>query len=348
MSESIDFQDYILAGVQESVRGDSPAREWALARTKVLKSLRGLGARRTEWIRQFAASVQFSGDEDAFIAYIIGYVLTAGVSLNVETGLFTANARVSPGPLHDTALQTLLENQQKMISDLHAQVASLTSAPAKQEIAIPPLSLKALYDLHVAYNHPQWVVRMIWFLRAMVLRLPIPQREMRMSDKWGDEQQRALLLEFSDAQKANDTMWTDLKPDGDDVAMAGGSSDKDLGKANPSAGPDLPEGLVQMTEAMWLLTYTAVHKYKEKYESDATQSKQVSSNSVFTEGLTPAGARIKKIMAKRFRIQDGVEFFEVHKNEWVQSSDPPVGPCKTCREKGKIECHWVWQCPLLE
>ena len=68
-------------------------------------------------------------------------------------------------------------------------------------------------------------------------------------------------------------MWTGLKPDGDDVAMASGSVDKDLGKTNSSAGPELTDGLVNMTEAMWLLTYTAVHKYKEKYESDATQSK---------------------------------------------------------------------------
>ena len=76
MSDTIDFQDYILAGVQELVRGDSPAREWALARAKVLKSLRGLGNRRIEWIRNFAVATQFTGDEDAFIEYTIGFVLS--------------------------------------------------------------------------------------------------------------------------------------------------------------------------------------------------------------------------------------------------------------------------------
>ena len=70
MSESTDFQDYIMAGVPESVRGDSPAKALALARTKVLKSLRALGARRSAWIRNFANSVQYSGDEGSFMEYV--------------------------------------------------------------------------------------------------------------------------------------------------------------------------------------------------------------------------------------------------------------------------------------
>ena len=70
MAESTDFQDYIMAGVPESVRGDSPAKTLALARTKVLKSLRALGARRSAWTRNFANSVQYSGDEGSFMEYV--------------------------------------------------------------------------------------------------------------------------------------------------------------------------------------------------------------------------------------------------------------------------------------
>ena len=43
MTEPITFEDYILAGVQKSVRSDSSTKDWALARTRVLKNLRALG-----------------------------------------------------------------------------------------------------------------------------------------------------------------------------------------------------------------------------------------------------------------------------------------------------------------
>ena len=55
MSESSDFHDYIMVGVQESGRGYSPAKDWALAHTRVLKSLRALGERRLAWIKNFGA-----------------------------------------------------------------------------------------------------------------------------------------------------------------------------------------------------------------------------------------------------------------------------------------------------
>ena len=277
----------------------------------MLKSLRGLGNRHLEWIRNFAASVQFTGDEDAFIEYIIGFVLTAGVSLNVETGLFTPNVPVAIGGINDPAIKALLEGQQKLISDLTAQVTAITSAPEKSVMTIPTLSLKALSDLNVAYDHPQWVVRMLWMMKALILRLPLPVAKMHMTEKWGDDQLRPLLLNLSDAQKSDETRWTELKLDNGDVEMSERTSE-----------------VVSTTEALWALLYTAVHKYKEKYESDSSQSKQAAQNSEFTQGLSPAGCRLKRVISKRFRVQDGVEYFEVHKGEWapIRSQWAPVKP----------------------
>ena len=98
---------------------------------------------------------------------------------------------------------------------------------------------------------------------------------------------------------------------------------------------------IQMVEALWMLIYSSVYCYKNRYESDSSSSKQAFSNLDFTSGLSPAGARLKKVMKKRFKVVDGVEFFEVHCGEWVRSDSSPVGPCKTCRRHGVIETHWV-------
>ena len=94
-----------------------------------------------------------------------------------------------------------------------------------------------------------------------------------------------------------------------------------------------------------MLTYSCVYCYKHRRETDSTSSKQASSNPDFTSGLTPARARLKKAMKKRFKVVDGVEFFEVHRGEWFRSDSSPVGPSKTYQPHGFIERHWVWTCP---
>ena len=92
---------------------------------------------------------------------------------------------------------------------------------------------------------------------------------------------------------------------------------------------------IQIVEALWM-AYSSVYCYKNRDESEFLSTKQTSSNPDFTSGLTPAGARLKKVMKKRFKIVDRVEFFEVHRGEWVRSDSLPVGPC---RQHGLIERH---------
>ena len=103
-----------------------------------------------------------------------------------------------------------------------------------------------------------------------------------------------------------------------------------------------------MVESLWLLVWSSVHCYKERYESDSTSSKQASSDPDFTSGMSTAGARLKKVMRRRFKMVDGVEYFEVHKGEWVRSDSAPVGPCKTCKGHRLIERYCTWNCPKLE
>ena len=86
----------------------------------------------------------------------------------------------------------------------------------------------------------------------------------------------------------------------------------------------------QIVEALWMLIYSSVCCYKNRYDSDSSSTKQASSNPDFTSGLPPASAPLKKEMKKRFKIVDGVEFLEVHRGEWVRCDSSLVVPCKTC------------------
>ena len=161
MAECMEFQDYLQAGVPDSVREGTPAASWAKAKMRLTKSLRHLGDSRSQWLQTFASASGFGGTEEALIENLIGYTLTEQVQINMTTRAF------------------------------------------------------------------------------------------------------------------------------DKVR-------------------------------------------------------------VFTSGLSTAGARLKKVMRRRFKMIDGVEYFEVHKGEWVRSDSAPVGPCKTCKGHGLIERHWVWNCARLE
>ena len=79
---------------------------------------------------------------------------------------------------------------------------------------------------------------------------------------------------------------------------------------------------VQTIEALWMLVWTSVHIYKTIYESETSTTKQAAVGPNFTSGLTPAGARIKRAMKKRFKMMDDHEWFEVHRGEWVRTDSP--------------------------
>ena len=89
-------------------------------------------------------------------------------------------------------------------------------------------------------------------------------------------------------------------------------------------------------------------RYEGTSGSSSTSGSQKESDVRLEEGLSEAGKRLKKAMRRRFKIIDGEEFFEIHKNEWVRTTEDPVGPCKTCKARGEVTRHWVWRCPFLE
>ena len=50
MSECMEFQDYLQAGVHDSVREGTPAALWAKANMRLTKSVRHLGDSRSQWV----------------------------------------------------------------------------------------------------------------------------------------------------------------------------------------------------------------------------------------------------------------------------------------------------------
>ena len=116
--------------------------------------------------------------------------------------------------------------------------------------------------------------------------------------------------------------------------------------------PPVPERFVGFVDAMWVLVTTAMDNYKERYEgssrSSSSSKSRLDAEIRDDEGLTEAGRRLKRVMRKRFKLVEGVEYFEIHKGEWIKTSEDPVGPCKTYRSCGEVVRHWVWRCPYLE
>ena len=341
----MEFQDYLQAGVHDSVREGTPAASWAKAKMRLTKSLRHLGDLRSQWLQTFASASGFGGTQEALIENLIGYTLTEQVQINMTTGAFE-KIKVQPDIVNrasDPALMSLLEGQAALIKSLTEKVISLSEAPTRSERSVPPLCLKELHELALVWNHPQWVTRVLYYLKCAILKEALPLDAMRMTPKWDDEAQKPLLFSLSDDQKKDTTVWTAVVGTGDSA----GDAPMDDSSGTPPPVLSLNRAAVLMVESLWLLVWSSVHCYKERYESDSTSSKQASADPDFTSGLSTAGARLKKVMRRRFKMVHGTEYFEVHKGEWVRSDSAPVGPCKTCKGHGLIERHWVWNCPRL-
>ena len=239
---------------------------------------------------------------------------------------------------------SLLEGQTALIKSLTEKVNSLSEARTRSERCVPPLCLKELHELALVWNQPQWVTRVQYYLKCAILKEALPVDAMRMTPKWDDEAQKPLLFSLSDDQKKDTTVWTEVVGTGDSA----GDAPMDDSSGTPSPVLSLNSSTVLMVESLWLLVWSSVHCYKERYESDSTLSKQASAYPDFTSGLSTAGARLKKVMRRHFKMLDRTEYFEVHTGEWVRSNSALVGPCTTCKGHGLIERHWVWNCPRLE
>ena len=126
----------------------------------------------------------------------------------------------------DPALPSLLEGQGALIKSLTQKVNTLSETPTRSEKSVPPLCLKELHELALVWNHPQWVTRVLYYLKCAILKEALPLDAMRMTPKWDDEAQKPLLFNLSDDQKKDTTVWTEVLGTGDlagDAPMDGSS-----------------------------------------------------------------------------------------------------------------------------
>ena len=205
---------------------------------------------------------------------------------------------------------------------------ALSEAPDKGKPLVPPLSFQARAETELHTNNPQWVTRAL-FLFTTFLRHQTPS---------ADTELKSILL--TTEEKKDNTPWAALKP-----PKAGRDADM-------RDHPTVPKRFVGFVDTMWVLVTMATETYKERYEgsshSSSSSKSRLEAEIRDDEGLTEAVKRLKRVMRKRFKYVGGVEYFEIHKGEWIKTSEQPVGPCKTCRERGEIVRHWVWRFLYLE
>ena len=175
-----------------------------------------------------------SGAEEALIENLIGCTLTEQVQINMTTGAFEKIRVQSEGgnKASDPASISLLEGQAALIKSLTEKVNSLSEAPARSEKTVPPLCLKELHDVALVWNHPQWVTRVLYYLKCAILEEALPLDAMRMTPKWDDEAQKPLLFSLSDDQKKDTMVWTEV------VGTRGSAGDAPMdGSSDPPPPP---------------------------------------------------------------------------------------------------------------
>ena len=113
------------------------------------------------------------------------------------------------------ALMSLLEGQAPLIKSLTEMVNRLSEAPTCSEKTMPPLWLKELHALAPVWNQPQWVTRVLYYLKCAMLKEALPLDSMRMTPKWDDEAQKLLLFSLlrraEEGYNGMDLRWWELE-----------------------------------------------------------------------------------------------------------------------------------------
>ena len=267
MCDCMEFGDYLEAGVHDVVRENTSATDWARAKVCINKSLRQLGDNKSKWLEGFAGAVGFNGSEDQLVDCIIGYTMMERVTLNVGSGNFervSQEPKVNPTVTNPAQL-SLLQCRADLIQSLTEKVNRPSEAPEKPEDKIPPLSPKELHKRSSLWNHPQWVTGTIYFLKCPILKEPLPVEKMQMTHQWNDESQKPSLFALSEDQRKDEAIWTEIATATGDTPMGGDPS-------TPPRPLELNTAAIQMVEALWMLTYSSVYCYKNRYETDSSSS----------------------------------------------------------------------------
>ena len=199
----------------------------------------------------------------------------------------------------------ILEDQGPLIKSVTSQLQALSEAPNKGKPLVPPLSFHAIAETELRTNNPQWVTRAL-FLFTNLLRHQTPSADAaRMVPKMNDAGLKLILLDLTTQEKKGSTPLTAVTPP------------KVCGDADMRDDPAVPERFVGFVDAMWVLVTTATKTYKERYEgsshSSSSSKSRLEAEIRDDEGLTEAGKRLKRVMRKRFKYVEGVEYFEKHK-----------------------------------
>ena len=223
-----------------------------------------------------------------------------------------------------------------MIKSLTARVQSLMEARPNDQLQVLVFSPKAIQQADTATNNPQWINRALFLLVGMLKFATIPTSAITIVPKLSDEAMKRIMLGLSYNDNKDGTFWADKVPSW-------------YGHVGVFAGAGKISCLMN---ALWILFFSATILYKDRYEGKSGPSSsfgsQKTSHVRSEEGLGEACMHLKHAMRKQFKVLDGEEFLEIHKNECVCISEDPIGPCKTCHSRGEVIRHWVWRCPHLE
>ena len=310
MEDALSLADYIQGDAHGEFRLGADTKSCTRRKLVVMRKLWGMPDEGEAWTKNFASTVSFTGSRDDCLERLVGYMLLEDVTLDFATGAFKKSSSVAPavptpGQVDPVTLK-LLEDQGQFIKSLTAKVQSITEAPLKDQLQVLALTLKAIHDADTTTNHPQWINRALFLLVRLLKFETVPASAVTMIPKMSDTEAKEIMLGFTDEDNRDDTPWADRKhPDGSD-------------SMDTSDSAQVSERFQALVQALWTLVFSATASYKERYEgtygSSSTYGSLKELDVRLEEGLSEAGKCLKKAMRRCFKIIDGEEFFEIHKN----------------------------------
>ena len=159
--DSISFGDYVTGGAHDDLKSGAHPKLWTSRRQILAKEILDLPCNGGPCIRDFFATVAFTGSQEDFVDTLLAYMLLEDGNVDFATRAFKkvslAPTATPPPPVRidGSGRSKLLEDQGQLIQSLTARVESLIEAPLKGQLQIPTLSLKAIHEIEETTNNPR-------------------------------------------------------------------------------------------------------------------------------------------------------------------------------------------------
>ena len=342
----ISFREYTQSGLHTQWSLVAPQRDFMRLRMEIQTDLNTLGERRDEWVEKAVKAHGLELTTVELVEYIACYCLLEDLRFDVTTGNF-AKAVEEDNETSSSGINEVL----KKLEQLEKRLEEVKLGKGETVRKVPPLSNKELSALMEMDHKPQWVCRLLVFLKAVMERKKVDPQLMECTSAWKSSDLQEELVMSPEKAKISDVWTSGAWLEAITAPMDG---------SDGGGGSPIPALITNCVEGLWVLLVSAMGTYDESYRrhvgsgrgSEAPKEAGEPPEN-FGDTTVPVEEVRRRLanLRSRFSYENGrrIRIPKNNNRQRTDMMDPPATGCRTCNSHGAPgKKHWFFACPYYE